>query len=438
MNKKLAKLIAEYSKLFPYPAILEPPIRYIIHPLQALMVRARIFMHRLPRPDIESYQLYRINLITGNSFSQLSQISQLPIMQRGDFKKFYEFNRNELASKGFYPNDSTGSGGNPMTFWVDPRSFLRHASALQYLLTRIHLPLNSSILFLTGANRKYYNHQGNFLPFVNLSNRNPYHIYDLLQKYRPKVLLAMLAGAIVMADFFSKYRIPYKFDAIVVTGEQMTKNQKRYLETIFSAPVYTYYSSAEIGIIGQECRYRNGIHVNEDSVLMEIVDDDMRPVPDGMEGNILISSLFNTHPPIIRYRIGDGGKFMSGQCLCGLSTKRIELYAHTADFIFLPDDRRVPFKGIFGHVIDKVGGIKNYQFIQHSLHELEIKIVPDRNIDNLAKLIERLTKETINYLDCEALNFNIVVTLVDKIDLTKSGKIIPLQTYLKVRTGGSP
>ncbi|WP_051858259.1 phenylacetate--CoA ligase family protein [Streptomyces cellulosae] len=80
------------------------------------------------------------------------------------------------------------------------------------------------------------------------------------------------------------------------------------------------YSTTETGPIGYQCQRLSGNdhHVHEDAMVVEIVDEETgRSVPDGEEGEVLVTPLSDTGMALFRYAIGDRGRLSTQPCRCG-------------------------------------------------------------------------------------------------------------------------
>jgi phenylacetate-CoA ligase len=74
-----------------------------------------------------------------------------------------------------------------------------------------------------------------------------------------------------------------------------------------------------------ECPAQNGLHIWEDHFLAEIVDPaSLKPMPDGEEGELVLTSLVREGMPMIRYRTKDLTRIVAGPCECGRTHRRIE------------------------------------------------------------------------------------------------------------------
>jgi phenylacetate-CoA ligase len=110
-----------------------------------------------------------------------------------------------------------------------------------------------------------------------------------------------------------------------------TQNARRTpveeISRFWRCPVYQHYGVAEMcpgG--GVECLARDGFHLREADLFIEIVDPDTaRPVPDGAYGGVVVTTLTREAMPLIRYRTGQTGAVDSDPCDCGSVLRRLTL-----------------------------------------------------------------------------------------------------------------
>jgi phenylacetate-CoA ligase len=70
--------------------------------------------------------------------------------------------------------------------------------------------------------------------------------------------------------------------------------------------------------VSGECEQRNGLHVNEDYFIVEVINPTtLQPVPAGEEGELVFTTITKEAFPLIRYRTGDRAYLMEGVCACG-------------------------------------------------------------------------------------------------------------------------
>lgn len=121
--------------------------------------------------------------------------------------------------------------------------------------------------------------------------------------------------------------------AIMITSEYMPESMRKGIEEAFGAEVYHHYGMTEPGFaIGIECGMHRGYHWNEADLYFEIIDPKTGEVlPDGEEGELVLTTLDRQAQPLIRYRTGDIASMKhSSRCSdilssIGVLTRRIGL-----------------------------------------------------------------------------------------------------------------
>jgi phenylacetate-CoA ligase len=108
------------------------------------------------------------------------------------------------------------------------------------------------------------------------------------------------------------------------TAEALTEEMRVDIERLWGCKAYNNYGSVETGAPTFECGRQNGLHISEDAYIFEVIDSSSgMPVPDGEEGELVVTTLFKEAAPLIRYRIGDITAFVKGACGCGRTFRRM-------------------------------------------------------------------------------------------------------------------
>ena len=104
------------------------------------------------------------------------------------------------------------------------------------------------------------------------------------------------------------------------------------IEDLWGAPVYDFYGAHESGMIAAECVFQDGMHLQEDAFIVEILDVETGlPVPDGTAGNVCVTTLYKHSAPLIRYNIADVSSIRTGTCACGGTSLRLSAIAGRSD-----------------------------------------------------------------------------------------------------------
>ena len=87
---------------------------------------------------------------------------------------------------------------------------------------------------------------------------------------------------------------------------------------------YDVYAMVEAGILGFKCRRQTGLHGFEDGYIYEIIDPETGVVlPNGQEGELVITHLERQGMPLLRYRTGDITTIEDAPCTCGRTHLRL-------------------------------------------------------------------------------------------------------------------
>lgn len=118
-----------------------------------------------------------------------------------------------------------------------------------------------------------------------------------------------------------------KIKGAFVGAEPHSEKMRLIIEDFYGFKAYNSYGLSEMCGPGVafECPCQNGLHVWEDNFIMEIIDPvSLRRVPDGEEGELVMTTLLREGMPIIRYRTRDLTRIIPGPCECGRTHRRIE------------------------------------------------------------------------------------------------------------------
>ncbi len=87
--------------------------------------------------------------------------------------------------------------------------------------------------------------------------------------------------------------------------------------------LFSTYASTEMQTAFTECEAGKGGHLNPELLIVELLDDNGQPVPDGQPGEVTITTLGVEGMPLLRYKTGDVCKAYTGPCSCGRHTLRL-------------------------------------------------------------------------------------------------------------------
>jgi phenylacetate-CoA ligase len=240
-----------------------------------------------------------------------------------------------------------------------------------------------------------------------------------IQRIRPAIIQGYTTALVALAEANEKTGLAANqlgIKAVIISAEVLFPWQRELLERVFGCRVFNRYGSRELSTIAHECKFGR-LHINEDWLYLEVVDDRGLPVPAGNLGQIVLTGFFNLGMPFIRYAIDDVGALpvKDEACPCGCTFRTLEkLEGRVQDLISLPGGGYLS-SALFPHLF-KDFDIRQFQVIQPALDRLDIFLSPGDHFDNAA--LEKVRIIVMKYTP----GIEAVYHLVDEIPTATSGK----------------
>jgi phenylacetate-CoA ligase len=162
-------------------------------------------------------------------------------------------------------------------------------------------------------------------------------LVEALNRFDPDVLNVYPSMAVLLAEEQLAGRLRLSLRTMSTSSELRTPEATARIEEAFGVAPFDLYATTE-GLWGGECERHHGLHLFEDDVIVENVDEDGLPVPDGTPGaRLLVTNLANRVQPLIRLEVSDAVILSATACGCGRTLRRIErVDGRTDDVIWLP------------------------------------------------------------------------------------------------------
>lgn len=199
-----------------------------------------------------------------------------------------------------------------------------------------------------------------------------------------------------------------KLRLAIAGGEPWSESMRKKLQDRTGIRVHNCYGASEFyGPMFLECKEQCGVHVWADLALIEILDDNNNPVPDGQKGNVVVTMLKKEAFPLIRYRIGDITSITWEKCKCGRTHPRLDRITGRSDDMLV-----VKGINVFPSQIEAVIGempflspfymitLDNKNYSDHMLVEVELNensLTDDTTeLAKMAKKLDSRLKEVLN------------------------------------------
>lgn len=263
-------------------------------------------------------------------------LARLPIVSRADLRAA----GNAILPDGLpkshgkrHAIETAGSGGTPLKlfgtevtglFWRAGvmREHLWHGRDLAGKLAAIRRAAPGAAMAPIGVTSESWGPASGVLyptgpaVMLNIDSPAPAQV-DWLRRERPDYLISLPANVEALAALCLKEGLELPgLQQVLTVGEPVPPALRETVRKAWNVPVKDSYSCEEAGYLAMQCPQKEVLHVQSESVLLEIVDEAGRACPPGKPGRVLVTSLHNFATPLIRYELGDIAEF-GAPCACG-------------------------------------------------------------------------------------------------------------------------
>jgi putative adenylate-forming enzyme len=161
---------------------------------------------------------------------------------------------------------------------------------------------------------------GQLLPRLQLSASDPIEkLVRQLNEWQPGLVAGYPSILGVLANEQQQGRLQIAPRFIASGSEVLTDEMRQRIEHAWHTRLFNIYATTESGVLASECTSHSGVHLYEDLLIVEVVDERNRPVPPGVYGDkVLLTVLFSRTQPLIRYEVSDRvSRSRTELCPCG-------------------------------------------------------------------------------------------------------------------------
>ena len=338
--------------------------------------------------ELERHQTEALNLILDDAMrtepyrqlygsrpplERLEQLRSLPVIDRSYITSFAVEDRLTRRLPGLETQRSTGSTGEAIESLRSPQETRYQGTlvARQFLAQGIRPGIRRLVLDF-GMGRAdpliVRGSEGRIPGWAPIEAQA-----ETIRAFRPMALEGPPSCLLELAEFGCRSPV----ESIMTFGEVLTPADRQEIRHHFGADPLDLYSASEAGHISWECARRSGYHVNADAVLVEVLDDEDRPVPVGESGHIVLTTLWNPTMPLIRYRIGDMGALLPDRCPCDITLPLMsQVEGRDCDRLAAYDGRRVSCQRFSLSPIGPYhSAIRRWRLVQRAVDDILVEVV---------------------------------------------------------------
>ncbi len=235
-----------------------------------------------------------------------------------------------------------------------------------------------------------------------------------MQDMKTTVLCATSSYALLLAEEIEKRGLQDKLclKKGVIGSERWGEKMRQRIRTTLGIELYDIYGLTEIygPGIGINCKYDTGMHYWDDFIYIEIIDPiTLKPLPDGEQGEVVITTLVKEGAPVIRYRTHDISRIIPGECECGSKYPRLDTIMGRTD-----DMMKIKGVNVFPAQIEEI--LRTFPELSS---EYQIRISHMDGKDTM-----RIYVETTGDVDFAAIAVRVAERVKSKIGFTPLVKVV--------------
>ncbi len=283
--------------------------------------------------------------------------------------------------------------------------------------------------FFTGGFGLHYGAERIGASVIPISSGNTKRQIMIMQDFRTTALVCTPSYALLIADTVHEMGINVNSLSLkygLFGAEPWSEGMRKEIQTKLKVIATDNYGLSEVigpGVSG-ECHEQNGLHINEDHFLLEIINPDtLEPVPDGEAGELVVTTLTKEAFPVIRFRTRDLTRIISEPCPCGRSMRKMQrVMGRTDDMLIIKGVNVFPSQ--IETVLFEIEGTEpHYQIIidrKGALDDITVLVEVEESIffDEMKKQNELIA--TIKKRLAAELGIAVSVRLVEKKTLERS------------------
>lgn len=221
-----------------------------------------------------------------------------------------------------------------------------------------------------------------------------------LERFQPTVIASYATVLRALAHEKDAGRLDVSPAVLWYGGEWLAPMAREHIERAFGCRVAGDYGASEFINIAFECEL-GALHLNDDWVVLEPVDEEYNPVePDTASASVLLTNLVNRVQPLVRYELGDSVTIASRPCACGRPFPVIRVDGRRDEILRLHDARghEVPLLPMaLSTAVEEGSGAHRFQVVQTGPRALRVRVEPpsrqpgiaDRVRDALTQFLAR-------------------------------------------------
>lgn len=284
-------------------------------------------------------RLFAKKNINIGSIKTIEDLQLLPVTTKEDLQKYNNDFLCVPPNKIIDYATTSGTLGEPVTFGLSDKDLERLAYNEAISFDCAGIKEGDIVQLMTTIDRRFMAGLAYFLGLrkmkvgvIRVGAGIPELQWDSILKYKPTYLITVPSFLLKLIEYAEGHNIDYNNSGIkgaVCIGESL-RNQDFSSNTLakkitdkWNIKLFSTYASTEMSTAFTECEHAIGGHHHPELIIVEVLDENNKPVKEGESGELTFTTLGIEAMPLLRFKTGDIVQLHTQACACGRNTLRV-------------------------------------------------------------------------------------------------------------------
>lgn len=284
-------------------------------------------------------RIFKEHQIAKDAIQTLEDLTKIPVTTKDELQRYNDDFLCVPPKKVIDYITTSGTLGDPVIFALTDKDLDRLAYNEATSFVCAGVTEDDIVQLMTTIDRRFMAGLAYFLGvrmlgagIIRVGAGIPELQWDSILKFKPSYLVVVPSFLLKLIEFAKAHNIDINKSGVKgaicigepLRNEDLTKNSlAEKITAQWDIQLYSTYASTEMNTAFTECEMQQGGHHHPELIIVEILDDQNNPVPNGEIGELTITTLGVEGMPLLRFKTGDMITAFDEPCGCGRTTMRL-------------------------------------------------------------------------------------------------------------------